>query len=465
MERRYHNFDFGLSREHRSLEQLVVKAREAYMQVGATLAERFMQRYREAHFKVEGALLQTQVYRRCVEPVLGRGKTAYIWVDALRYEMARELAQTLEDGFELSIVGAWGTVPTITEIGMAALLPQKGTPAVVPLEKSKLALKIGDALVGSRPDRVRYLQDHAGVPVFVARLDDLLPKPKKAVRDGIRDADLVLITSQEIDALCEGDNIPLARRTMDSILHELGRAFQVLAGLGVQNIIVSADHGYLFGDELSLDMKIDAPGGDTADLHRRVWVGHGGAASPAYLRAKLSDFGLGGDLEIAAPWSFAAFKVKGGANAYFHGGLSPQELIIPVITLSNKKIEEAGLVSEIGWKLEPGSEKISTRFFSVQIKGRATGLFELVPPKVRLEIQAEAKSVSQPVSASYGFEEATGNVQLKLLPANPKEIEPNTVTLMITEGVAQKQVAVHLIDATSGVELDRLPDIEMVISL
>ena len=38
----------------------------------------------------------------------------------------------------------------------------------------------------------------------------------------------MLLTSQEIDELCEGDNVPLARRTMDSVLRELQRAINVL---------------------------------------------------------------------------------------------------------------------------------------------------------------------------------------------------------------------------------------------
>ena len=40
------------------------------------------------------------------------------------------------------------------------------------------------------------------------------------------------------------------------------------------------------------------------------------------------------DLDIATPWTFACFKSKGGARAYFHGGLSPQELIIPVVAMT-----------------------------------------------------------------------------------------------------------------------------------
>ena len=465
MERRYHNFDFGFDKETRLLEQLVFKARAAYMNAGAMLAERFQQSYQKALFDIPGVMRQFQIFNSQVKPAMKRGKTAYIWVDALRYEMARELAQTLGDQFEVAIAAALATPPTITEIGMAALLPQKDAPAVVPAGPGKLALRIGDTEVRTRPERVRFLHDHAGATVFDARLDELLPKPKKAVQEGIQQAGLVLITSQEIDALCEGDNIPLARRTMDSILHELGRACQVLAELGVQTIILTADHGYLFGDELSLDMKIDAPGGDTIDLHRRVWIGHGGAAHPAYLRANLSDFGLGGELEMATPWSFAAFKVKGGANAYFHGGLSPQELIIPVLSLTSRQPDATELIGDIAWTLVLGSDKISTRFFSSQVKGAATGLFGFETPKVRLEIRAQGKSISVPISASYGFEEGTGNVQMKAAKDSQNAVEPNTITLMITEDVTQKYVAIHLLNAASGVELARLERIEVVISL
>lgn len=258
----------------------------------------------------------------------------------------------------------------------------------------------------------------------------------------------------------------LARRTMDEILNELKKAFRVLTELGVETIIFAADHGYLFGEELTEDMKIDSPGGDTADLHRRVWVGKGGRADTAFLRAKLSDFGLGGDLEIATPWNFACFKVKGGTEAYFHGGLSPQELIIPVVTLIPKQNISVGITSEISWTMETGSQKISTRFFSVTIKGDATGIFELVPPKVRVEVRVKKDCISQPATASYGFEEATGDVQLQKTVDNPRAIESNTIALMITQDQPAKTVAsVHLLDAVSGAELARILKIEIAIAI
>ncbi|MBD0371450.1 MAG: PglZ domain-containing protein [Pyrinomonadaceae bacterium] len=466
MERRYHNFDFEAGTRHDGLKQLISKARYRYMEVGAILSEKFLRRYQESKYRLTGVLRQTEIYKQKVKPKIAEGKTAYIWVDALRFEMGRDMVQSLSDEFDLQLESAVGTVPTITEIGMAALLPSaEGAASVVAVGDSKLALKIDNTIIKDRKDRVKFLKSKAGVNVFDVKLEDLLPSPKRRIEEGIREADLILVTSQEIDALCEGDNVPLARRTMDDILHELRRAFRVLAYLGIQSIVLTADHGYLFGEELDEAMKIDAPGGETVDLHRRVWVGHGGTADPAYLRARLSDFGLGGDFEIAAPWNFACFRVKGGAKAYFHGGMSLQELVIPVITLKPTRIGQVSSITNIEWKLIAGSQKISTRFFSVQIRGVATNLFEFIPPKVRVEIRAKGESISTPVSASYGFEEATGDIQLRLDENDPKAIEPNTVTLAITKESNQKGVNVHLLDATSGAELARLDKIEMAISI
>jgi len=328
-----------------------------------------------------------------------------------------------------------------------------------------VGLEIDGKVVKDRKDRVAFLKEHAGVSVFDAKLDDLLPKPSKKVRDGIAGAQLVLITSQEIDELCEQDNIAQARRQMDGVLNDLRRGFRVLSDLGVKHIVLAADHGHLFGEEVSDDMKIEAPGGDTADLHRRVWVGQGGNAASSYLRTSLASLGMPSDLDIATPWTFACFKSKGGARAYFHGGLSPQELIIPVVAMTPTAQALAGPPTGIDWKLTLGSPKLTTRFFSVQVSGAGTGLFELEPPKVRVEIRAKGKCVSIPVSASYGYENATGEVSLKLAEDDPKKIEPNTVTVMLVEEVMQKTVSVALLDASSGAELKSLDKIEVAISL
>ncbi len=226
--------------------------------------------------------------------------------------------------------------------------------------------------------------------------------------------------------------------------------------------MLAADHGHLFGEEVGEDMKIEAPGGETADLHRRVWVGLGGTSEPSYLRMPLRSLGVESDLDLATPWSFACFKAKGGARAYFHGGLSPQEVIIPVVVMTPTAQALSGPPTGITWSLTPGSRKLSTRFFSVQVAGTSTGLFGLEPPKVRVEIRAKGKGVSTPVSASYGFEEATGDVQLRASATEARQVEANTVTLMVdVEAIGQKTVSVSLLDATSGAELAILEKIEV----
>jgi hypothetical protein len=101
----------------------------------------------------------------------------------------------------------------------------------------------------------------------------------------------------------------------------------------------------------------------------------------------------------------------------------------------------------------------------VQVAGKGTGLFGIEPPKVRVEIRSKGKCISAPVSASYGFEEATGDVALKTAEGDARQIEPNTVTLMIVDDISQKTVGVSLLDALTGAELAILDRIEANISL
>jgi hypothetical protein len=463
LERRYHAFDFRSAQDDDQLTKLVARARHRYMEVGGVLSDRFLGRFRDERFRTE-MLSQGDVYEKKVRPELEAKKTAYVWVDALRFEMGRELADSLSDDFEVICEPAIAEVPTITEIGMAALLP--GTEKQVACAGSgRLALSVDGTLVKDRKDRVNFLQAKADVEVLVLKLEDLLPRPKKRLEESIRSAKLILMTSQEIDELCEGDNVPFARSRMDSILRDLHRAFRALVSLGVQRFVVTADHGYIFGEDLDESMKVDPPGGDTVDLHRRVWVGRGGEVSDSFLRAKLQDFGLGSDLEIATPWGFGGFKVPGGAKAFFHGGLSLQELVIPVLTLTPRGGRAEGGEGRFEWTLVPGSKMISTRFFSVQVKGAPTKLFQSVAPKVRMEVRVDKKVVSTPVSASYGFEEATADVQLRFSNGENLTIDPNTITLLIGDDTPRGDASVHLLDAVAGDELTRLPKIEIAISI
>ncbi|MBA3726735.1 MAG: PglZ domain-containing protein, partial [Armatimonadetes bacterium] len=349
LESRKYNFDFDASGEHQGLEKLITKAEQRYMEVGSALAKYFVTTFQKARHPIKGLLRQRDFFETQVKPKLGDGKLAYVWVDALRFEMARELCQVLKDDFDFKIQPALGTVPTITEIGMAALLPRADKSAkVVGAGDGKLGLEICGKIIKDRKDRVAFLKEHAGVTVFDCKLDDLLPKPSKKVKDGIQSAELVLVTSQEIDELCEADNIAQARLQMDGVLGHLRRGVRILSYHGVKTIILAADHGHLFVDEIGEDMKIEAPGGKAEDLHRRVWVGVGGTSESSYLRTSLSSLGIESEFDIATPWTFACFKSKGGARAYFHGGLSPQELIVSAVVLTSR-VKIGAPTTQIEW--------------------------------------------------------------------------------------------------------------------
>jgi len=465
MESRNYSFDFGGSGEHPELEKLITKAEQRYTEVGSELAKQFMMAYQKSKPPVKGLLQQREIFEKQVKPLFGDGKIAYVWVDALRFEMARELSRLLKDDFDLTLQPAVGTIPTITEIGMAALLPNANESAkVVAVGGGKVALEIGGIVIKDRKDRVTFLKENAGVTVFEAKLEDLLPKPTKKVKDGIQGAELILITSQEIDELCEADNVAQARLQIDGVLSHLRRGVRVLADHGIKTIVLVADHGHLFAEEIGEDMKIEAPGGKVEDLHRRVWIGVGGTSEPSYLRTSLASLGVESQFDIATPWTFAVFKSKGGGRAYFHGGMSPQELIVPVVVM--RSVTKAAAPSAgIQWILKPGAAKLTTRFYSVQITGEQSNLFGIEPPTVRIELKANKKPVSIPVSASYGFENATGEVKLKAAESDNKRIEPNTVTVMVTEEITQKTVGVYLLDATTGAELAPPLTVDVAISL
>ena len=463
LESRWYNFDPDAADPHPGLDKLILKAEQRYTEVGSQLAKAFVTQFSKAKHPITGLLRQVQVFETQVKPQLGKGKTAYVWVDALRFEMARELADVLKADFDLTLHPALATIPTITEIGMASLVPRADQGVkVVPVGGGKLGLEVAGTVLKDRKDRIAFLKAHAGVSVYDAKLDDLLPKPSKKVRDGIQGADLVLITSQEIDELCEADNITQARRQMDGVLNDLRRGFRVLADLGVKTIVLAADHGHLFGEEVGDDMKIEAPGGDTADLHRRVWVGVGGTSEPSYLRTSLKSLGVESDLDLATPWTLGLLQVQGWCQ-----GLLPRRSLAPGVdhpgrghdpdrsgvvgTADRHPVDADGRVQEAldPVLLSPGqrSEQRSVR---------------VEPPKVRVEVRAKGKCVSVPVSASYGFEQATGDVQLRASSTDGKQIEPDTVTLMVdVDQVGQKTVSVSLLDATSGAELASMEKIEV----
>lgn len=449
-----YSFDWG--QDHQPLSELRYHAANRFSEVAGALAEASVRAFKESGFSLPGRKHQRDVYKSYVAPATQTGKAAYVLVDALRFEMAGELVSGLGETYAATLDWVLGSVPSITEIGMAALLPGlDGEVELVDARAGKVGLKVSTDLLKDRSDRIKWLEEHAGLKVFTVKLEDLLAN-RRAVTNGIAAADLVLVTSQEIDLLCEQGNIALARNTMDTVVRDLRRGCGVLARNGVETIVVTADHGYLFGEEAGTDITIDPPGGHTADLHRRVWVGRGGAANANCVRFKASDFGWAGDLEIVTPWNAACFKA-GGSRAYFHGGMSPQEIVVPVAIINVRRAAPAAKDEGFQFDLVTGARAITSRVVSVQLQGRAKQMqiFGEAPPRVRVEVRIGDVLVSVPFHADYGLDESSGEIDLQMEDGG-FSLRPNTVVLQLHEAItAASEASIHLLDASSGMELRR----------
>lgn len=451
MERHWLAFDFDQQGGDAQLEGLGVLARRAYATASADLAEHWLRALGAAGFAPPGVRLQRETFARWVRPRLEEGRVAYLLVDGLRYEMARELWSSVRDLGDAHLDWTLGTLPSITEVGMAALMP--GAEDGVRLEAGrddKLGLSLKGTLLRNRRERVEYLQ--RAVPgVVVLKLGDVVPG-KRAVRDQIAAASLLVVTvTDELDGLGDGVNAEMARRLMDDVLLQLRRAIKLLFQLGVQHAVVTADHGHLFGDALESDRQIPAPGGRTVALHRRVWVGRGGAQGDAFVRFTASQLGMEGDLELALPRGTGCFTATGATGGYFHGGASPQELVVPVLTVRST-YAGAPTGEGVSWTVTPSRPKLTSMLLTVVVSGEGEGLFALPERRVRVEVRDGRRVVGASMAAVYGHDDATREVVLAY-DANTRSYRANNVTLRLTEAPKARKVRVVMLDARTDQEL------------
>jgi hypothetical protein len=115
--------------------------------------------------------------------------------------------------------------PTITSVGMAALLPGASSSFSVVSHKDKLAVKIENIHMKDYQERSKFLK--ARIPkVYEVQLGKLLQATSSKLKKQIESASLVLVRSQEIDALGEGGEDWLARQLMDSVIGNIARAIK-----------------------------------------------------------------------------------------------------------------------------------------------------------------------------------------------------------------------------------------------
>lgn len=347
--------------------------RRAYEDACHIMTEAFTKSLVQANWTAASSLQQTRIFSEVVstqpKPV------AYFLVDAMRFEMGVELGERLPKTAEVSVRPAMGSLPSITPIGMAALLPGASGSFSVVGQNGKLGACIEDSFL---PDLAARKKFSAGrVPKLIdMALDELLSLQPSKLSKKLEGAQVVVVRSQEIDHAGEAGFTFQARQVMDTVIDNLARAIRKLAAAGVEHSVVTADHGHLFfAMDRDESMRLDSPGGDQVELHRRCWIGRGGSTPPGCVRVAASSLGYASDLDFVFPPGCGVFKA-GGDLAFHHGGPSLQELIIPVLTVRLKLRESvqppASSVTATGLP-----DAITNRIFSgtLQLGGQNLSLF------------------------------------------------------------------------------------------
>ena len=414
------------------------------------LAERFINAVRAQPEGLREVSSQLSVFNRCVVPALQRNrKVALVLADALRFEMAKELLEMLEDSGQVTLDPALATLPTLTKIGMAALVPgaEDGLD-LVDRRKQVLPVVRGTHLRNLADRRLRYKATY-GDRVGEITLDDCMGARPRRLHDLVEQTDLLLLLSQDLDEVGETDRVYRAANLMGHILENLHRGIRRLANAGIEEFVVVSDHGFLLREDITDAMKIEKPSGIIVEEHRRCVLGRDLGSGEHHVVLKSADLGLGGDLELAFPRGVNVFKVSGGSLAYLHGGLSIQECVVPVLTYVPETAHETSGRPTL--EVRVLGERVTNRYFPVVLSYSADLFGQDQSRRFRLDLIVDGESVGRPLAATVGYHEEAGNaVQLR-------SGEESTVTMGITgdlEGSGELELRVF--DAELGETVKKL---------
>lgn len=286
---------------------------------------------------------QRRFFEAHVSPLRKRNtKVIVIISDALRYEAAEELYRLIraQPRFEAQLSPMLGVIPSYTQLGMAALLPNREL-RVQPDAQVRVD---GENATGT-PNREKVLALGAkGDAVRAVQAEDLDRMGKEDLRALIKDHDIVYVYHNVIDSIGDSPKTESeACLAVERALDQLEKLVRRLAGNNVSNMIITSDHGFLYqshpiheGDFSAA--SIDAPG-VTHETQRFV-LGRDLRGSEGLDLYSPKRAGLEGDVDILLPRSIARLGRKGKGSRFVHGGASLQEIVVPVITVNKARRDD-----------------------------------------------------------------------------------------------------------------------------
>ncbi|WP_395153567.1 BREX-1 system phosphatase PglZ type A [Ilumatobacter sp.] len=349
---------------------------------------------------------QSSFYNRYIAPLLrgGRKKAVVVISDAMRYEVAEELASKIrgENKYDAKIEAMLGVLPSYTQLGMAALLPhealahsQGGDPVLVDGHPSNGTL-----------NRSRILATVGGTAI---QAKDFL-KMKPAERRDLYAAHQVLYVYHDtIDAT--GDKAVSEHRTFKAAadaIDELVDIVKKLANANATNIFVTADHGFLYQESKlapQFNLTVKPHGDEIVVENRRYVLGRGLKEDDAFRLFMPEQLGLASDLEVQIPNSICRIVKPGAGFQFVHGGASLQEIVVPVISINKGRSDT---METVNVDIHPESDKITTGQIVVKLYQQSAVTDQRTARKLRAGLYFGEQLISNEPELLFDAESSEG---------------------------------------------------------
>ena len=314
-------------------------------------------------------------------------KVFVIISDAMRYEVAATMADQLqrETQSKVSISSMQSIFPSITKFGMAALLPHKELTVEV-RNDILTVLADGQSTASTYRDKVLKSEDPASVAL---KYNDIIAM-KRAERSAlVKGMDVVYIYHDTIDEASHTSDTAVFS-ACDKAISELKNLVRIIVNeFGGTNILITADHGFLYTySPLTEDDKVgkneiydvDKENADTlkkesvkrcVEYGRRYAIMQKGAQPNYLLPVKFLDGNT--EYDGFAPRESIRIKMNGGGMNFVHGGISLQEMVVPVIeyhylrndSMEYKRNKQKYDTKPVTVNLLSANRKISNMIFSL----------------------------------------------------------------------------------------------------
>lgn len=319
-------------------------------------------------WKMEGIFSQSGFYTTYVYPFITNKKKIFVIIsDALRYETMVELSERIAQmpRMETDMKPAMlSTLPSYTQLGMAALLPHKQ----LSYEKDADEVFADGMSTKGTEARSKVLQKAVARSKAITAEDFLKTTNAKTA---FKDFDLIYIYSNMIDKT--GDDKAsegmVFKATEDEMAHILQMIDLIRNGNGC-NILITSDHGYLYQNETldETDFSDFKVMGDTIILDsRRFVIGRGLEEGDAVKTWSAEEVGLAdspaengtgiSSLQVQTAKGLNRIRKQGAGSRFVHGGSMPQEVVMPVLHVNIKKKQG---VSEVSVDILNKKSKITT---------------------------------------------------------------------------------------------------------